>query len=85
MKKKLRKLPIRYWSIKLPKDGLSYKDGMFPQYTKEYLRKRGQTLFEILMNHVPAEVYNEVMRQMQAREAKQWVKSTTTTHKSSQS
>jgi hypothetical protein len=82
MKKKLRKSKIQYWSIKLPKDGLSYKNDDFPHYTREYLQKHGQKVFEILMNHVPAEVYNEVVRQMQAREAKLWAKSTTTTHKS---
>lgn len=85
MKNKRLNTPIKYWSIKLPKDGLSYKDGEFPQYTREYLQKHGRKLFELLMNHVPAEVYNEMVKQIKAREQNTWEKFTITTPKSSRS
>lgn len=65
---KPRKTPIRYWSIKLPKDGHSYGKHEFPKYTKEYLRRRGRALFELVFNHVPADTYNELVKLIREKE-----------------
>ena len=32
-----------------------------PDYTKEYLKKHGKKLFEILMNNVPATILSELI------------------------
>jgi hypothetical protein len=64
MKTEIKK---RYVSVKLPADHKAYPiDRMghikLPNYTVEYLKKHGQKLFNILFNHVPADVYSEVVR-----------------------
>ena len=64
---------IRYVSVKLPRDSKAYpldRVGNFilPNYSLDYLKKRGRKLFDILMNKVPAAIYSELIRCIRERE-----------------
>lgn len=63
----------KYVSLKLPACGTAYPLDRFgcrklPNYTRDYLKKHGRKLFDILMNKVPADLYSELVRCIRAKE-----------------
>jgi len=59
----------KYISVKLPMCGNAYpldSDGChkLPNYTQDYLKKRGDMLFDILLNQVPSTVYSQLLKRV---------------------
>jgi hypothetical protein len=64
--KKKRRQKTRYVSVKLPASSAAYpRDRLgnprLPKYTKNYLRRHGKKIFNILFRKVPSTIYSELI------------------------